>query len=83
MWRLCFLLILLVYCPVNKFTKTLKLVEDRVSCGGPGKGASVEVMVRNVLVDLSHQFAHAAKRAAPDRVLGDEPEPALDLVEPA
>ena len=39
--------------------------------------------MRNVLVDLSHQFAHAAKRAAPDRLLGDEPEPALDLVEPA
>jgi len=72
-----------VSCPINKFTKTLKLGEDRVSGGGPGKGASVEVMVGNVLVDLSHQFAHAAKRAAPDRVLGDEPEPALDLVEPA
>ena len=37
----------------------------------------------DILVDLSHQFAHAAKRAAPDRVLGDEPEPALHLVEPA
>jgi hypothetical protein len=60
-------------CPINKSTKTLKLVEDRVSGGGPGKGALVEVMVRNVLVDLSHQFAHAAKRAAPERVLGDDP----------
>jgi hypothetical protein len=63
-----------VSCPINKLTKRLKLGEDRVSGGSPSKGASVEVVVRNVLVNLTHQFAHAAKRA----VLGGEPEPALD-----
>ncbi len=36
-----------------------------------------------VVVDFADQLAHTSKRAAPDRVLGDEPEPALNLVEPA
>ena len=39
--------------------------------------------MRHVVVDFVHQFAHAAERAAPDRLLGDEREPALDLIEPA
>jgi hypothetical protein len=60
----------------------LKLSEDGIGGGGLGKGAAVEVMVDDVLVDLVDQFAHAPKRAAPDGVLGDEPEPALNLVEP-
>jgi len=38
--------------------------------------------VDDVLVDLVDHFAHAPKRAAPDGVLGDEPESALNLVEP-
>ena len=32
--------------------------------------------------DLLHQLAHVAKRATPDRLLGDAREPAFDLVEP-
>ena len=47
------------------------------------KGRLRSIVVRHVLVDLVHQFAHAAERAAPDCVLGDQREPALDLVEPA
>ena len=34
------------------------------------------------MVDYADLFAHAAKRTAPDRVLGNECEPALDLVKP-
>ena len=34
-------------------------------------------------VDLRHQLFDTAKRAAPDGLLGDEPKPALHLVEPA
>ena len=37
--------------------------------------------MRDVLVDLLHQLAHAAKRAAPDGLLSNQAEPALDLVE--
>ncbi len=33
-------------------------------------------------VDLSHQFFDAGKRAATDRLLGDEAEPAFDWVQP-
>ena len=36
----------------------------------------------DVLVDLLHQLAHAGERPAPNRLLGDKPEPALNLVEP-
>ena len=39
-------------------------------------------MVRDILIDLMHQFAHAMERAAPDRLVSDEREAALDLVEP-
>ncbi len=64
---------LLVLCPINKFTKAWKLFEDGISAGGPSKGAAMEIMVNDVLVDLVDQFAHAAKRAAPDGVLGMSP----------
>ena len=37
----------------------------------------------DILVDLVHQFAHALERTAPDGLLGDQCEPALNLVEPA
>ena len=36
----------------------------------------------DVGVDLVHQFFDIAERAAPDGLLGDEAEPALDLIEP-
>jgi len=39
--------------------------------------------VSDILVDLVHQFAHALERTAPDGLLGDQCEPALNLVEPA
>lgn len=40
------------------------------------------IVVSDELVDLLHQLAHVAKRATPDRLLGDAREPAFDLVEP-
>ena len=43
----------------------------------------MQVIVRNIVVDLLHQFFDVAEGAAPDFVLRDEPEPTLDLVEPA
>jgi len=71
-----------VLCPINKFTKALQLFEDRVGGDGPDERTFVSIVVSHVLVDAVHQFAHAAERPAPDRLLGNEREPALDLVEP-
>ena len=74
---------ILVLCPINKFTKTLELFEDRVGGSGPDEGATAGIMVSHILVDPVHQFAHAAERPTADCLLGDKREPALDLVEPA
>ena len=63
-------------CAINKFTKTLQFRENRIGSSGPDKRALVSVVVGNVLIDFVHQFTHAAERTAPDRLLGDEPEPA-------
>ena len=70
-------------CPINKFTKTLEFIEDGSGGGGPAERPFVGVVVAYVSVDLAHQFTHAAKRTATNRLLGDEREPALDLVKPA
>ena len=39
-------------------------------------------MVFDVGIDLVDQVLHAAERASPDRSLGDDVEPDLDLVQP-
>src|ERR1700677_98415 len=43
----------------------------------------MSVVVSDVMVNLLHQFADAAEGTAPDGLLGDAREPALDLIEPA
>jgi len=43
----------------------------------------VNVVMLDVALDLQNQLAHAVKGPAADRLLRDQPEPALDLVEPA
>jgi hypothetical protein len=58
-----------VCCPINKFTKTLEFVEDRIGARGPHKRPLVGIVVSYVVVDLVHQFTHAAEGAAPDRQL--------------
>ena len=42
----------------------------------------MEIVISDIGVDFLYQFADAAKGAAPNCLLGDEPEPALHLVEP-
>ena len=42
----------------------------------------MQIVIRHIGVDLLDQLADAAKRAAPNCLLSDQPEPALDLVEP-
>lgn len=68
-----------MFCPINEFTKAMELFEDRVGGGSPEEGPFAEVVVSDILVDLVHQFAHALERTAPDGLLGDQCEPALEL----
>ncbi len=42
----------------------------------------MSVVMFDEVVDFSHQFLDAGERAAADGLLGDEAEPALDLVQP-
>src|ERR1700687_1265881 len=53
-----------------------------VGGSGPGEGAFVGVVVGDVGIDLLDQLTHVAERTAPDRLVADEREPALYLVEP-
>src|SRR5215472_16868677 len=57
--------------------------ENRVGGSSPQERATMQVIVRNIGVDFLHQLFDAAERAAPDCLLSDEPEPALDLIKPA
>src|SRR6185437_9952019 len=57
--------------------------EDRVGGSGPRERTTMQIIVSNIVVDLLNQLFDAVEGAAPDFLLGDEPEPALDLVEPA
>ena len=43
----------------------------------------MSVVIDDVAIDFVDQVAHAFERAAANRLLGDEREPALDLIEPA
>jgi uncharacterized repeat protein (TIGR03803 family) len=73
---------LLVCCPGNTFTKSLDLGEDRVGGCRPNERPGVLVVILYELIDLSHQFLHAAKSSAPDGSLGNSVEPDLHLIEP-
>ena len=70
-------------CPINKFTDTLDLSENRIGGGGPGKWPLVFIIVGDILLNFFHQLSDVAKGAATNRLLSNEPEPAFDLVEPA
>ncbi len=47
-----------------------------------GEGFGFAVVVLDKLVDSGNEFFDAFERSAPDALLGDESEPALDLIEP-
>ncbi len=42
----------------------------------------MEIVTGDIGVDFLYQFANVAERAAPNSLLGDEPKPALHLIEP-
>jgi hypothetical protein len=56
--------------------------QDLVCGFGPVEGFGLAVMDSNELVDCGFQLLNASVRAALDLALGEECEPALDLVEP-
>ena len=72
----------LVQCPINKFTKSLKFSENGIGGGSPYERRLVQIVISHLGVDFLDQLADPAKRAAPNYLLSDQPEPALDLVEP-
>ena len=56
--------------------------KDGFSGGGPHEGSGLSIVVLDEAFDLFDQFFDAGERSAADRLLGDDAEPALDLIEP-
>jgi hypothetical protein len=73
----------LVSCPINKFTDALDFRENRIGGRGPDERSFVCIVVCDILLDFVDQLTDVAQRATANRLLGDESEPAFDLVEPA
>ena len=68
--------------PGIKRAKSFDLGEDRFGCCHPGEGAGSRIVRLHEGVDLAGQLLDAGERVAADGPLRDEPEPALDLVDP-
>ena len=68
-------------CPGNTRTKPFNLGEDGLGGGGPHERRGIGVVMLNKALDLRHQRFDAGERSAPNRLLGDDAKPALDLVE--
>ena len=66
----------------DNFTQSFDLGEDRFGGGGPHERTRREVVVFGVAFDAPDQVRHALEGAATDGLLGDQSEPALDLIEP-
>jgi hypothetical protein len=71
----------MILCPINK-SKSLKFSENGIGGGSPYERPLVQIVISHIGVDFLDQLADAAKRAAPNCLLSDQPEPALHLVEP-
>lgn len=72
----------LVSYPRNNFRYFGDFADDGIGGRDPGKwGGGLIVMVGEIF-DLGGQFADVSERASPKSALGDEPEPALHLIEP-
>ena len=71
-----------MYCPVNIGIKSFDFGQNRFSAGGPVERPLVLVILLDIFFDLAHQVRDAFERAATNRLLRDECEPAFYLVEP-
>ena len=69
-------------CPVNNFAEPFEFGEDGVGGRGPFERFGMLVVGVDEQVDLALQVVHRAEGAAADRLVGDQSEPALELVEP-
>ena len=60
----------------------MQLLENRIGSGGPSEGLAPGVVGSHELIDALHELLNAGERAAADRLVGDQREEALDLIEP-
>lgn len=72
----------LVLRPVNNFAEALDLLKDRLCGGGPHEGPGVGVVVLHEVLNATDELAHALKGSSTNGLLGDQAEPALNLIEP-
>jgi TonB dependent receptor len=73
---------LLVWCPAVNFAKSFEFGQDGIGRIGPHEGLGVLIVMFDELMDFAFQIRHRVEGAAADRALRDQPEPALDLIEP-
>src|SRR5271165_683534 len=66
----------------NSFPTAANLVEDHIGGGLPYEGFGPVVPGGEPLVDGMLQFRDAAESASPNHPVGDQAEPAFDLIEP-
>ena len=57
-------------------------MQDRIGSGSPGERFAALVVSGDEVIDLVDQVFHAGEGAAANRLVGDQSEEALDLVEP-
>ena len=69
------------WCAVPEILEPFNLGEDGLGGGSPHQRRGIGVVVLNKALDLRHQRFDAGEGSAPNRLLGDDAEPALDLVE--
>src|SRR3954466_16401010 len=72
----------LVLCPIDNFTNDGDLSQDFVGCCGPDEWTRGAVVVGDEGVDPGDQLPGAGERTTADFPLAQDPEPALDLIEP-
>jgi len=71
-----------VLCPGNMLTKSCNLLEDGVGRRGPDKWTGLGIVGSHEVLDLSHQFFHAAEGAKANGLLSDGVEPDFNLIQP-
>ena len=60
----------------------MQLFKDRIGGGSPFEGLTVRVVRGDEVVDALDELFDTGKRAAPNRLVGDQREEALNLVQP-